>query len=63
MTMAVLRLVVAICYGAAMALTLISLVGIFIVDRGHWTVIAGWAFSVALLFAVGRLADLARHRH
>ena len=58
-----LRLVVAICYGAAVGLTLISLVGIFMVERGHWAVIGGWAFSVALLFAVGRLADLARDRH
>ena len=58
-----LRLVVAICYGGALGVTLLSIVGLLVIDRGHASVLVGWAFCTALLFAIGRLADLARPRH
>lgn len=53
----------AICYGAAIAITLVSVVGLLVIDRGHGSVVAGWAFCTSLLFAIGRLADLARVQH
>ena len=54
-----LRLVTAACYGAALLITILSLIGLFVVDD-RTAVAGGWAFCVAGLFAVGRLAHLAR---
>jgi hypothetical protein len=56
----VLRLITAVCYGTALVVTALSLVGLLLVDHGHGTVVGGWAFCTAGLFAVGRLAHLAR---
>lgn len=56
----VLRFIVAFCYGAALVVTLLSFIGMFVLERGHLIVLAGWAFVTALFFALGRLADLAR---
>ncbi len=55
-----LRLIVAVCYGGALLLTILSLVGLLLADSGHGTIIGGWAFCSALLFAIGRLAHLAQ---
>jgi hypothetical protein len=56
----VLRLIVAICYGTALLVTVLSFVGLFLVERGHEIVVVGWTFSTAGLFAIGRLAHLAQ---
>jgi hypothetical protein len=56
----VLRLVTAVSYGAALLLTALSVIGLLVVERGHGIVLGGWAFCTAGLFAVGRLAHLAR---
>lgn len=55
-----LRLITAACYGAALLLTALSLTGLLVADRGRDVVLVGWAFSTAGLFAMGRLAHLAR---
>jgi hypothetical protein len=44
-----LRLTVAACYGAALLITVLSLVGVFMVESGRGIVIGGWAFCTALL--------------
>jgi hypothetical protein len=55
-----LRMLTAACYGAALLLTALSLIGLFLVERGHGTILGGWAFCTAGLFAIGRLAHLTR---
>lgn len=57
---AVLRLVTAGCYGAILLLTALTVIGVSIADTGHGAIVGGWAFCSAGLFAVGRLAHLAR---
>jgi hypothetical protein len=45
-------------YGAALLITVLSFVGLILVERGHEIVVGGWVFSTAGLFAIGRLAHL-----
>ena len=55
-----LRLVTATCYGAIVLLTALTVVGLVVADGGYGTILGGWAFCSAGLFAGGRLAHLAR---
>lgn len=55
-----LRLIVALCYGGGLLITMLSVVGLFVIERDHATVVGGWAFCTGLLFAIGRLAHLAQ---
>jgi hypothetical protein len=57
----VLRLVTAVCYGAALLLTWLTLLGLYAGGgRQFELLLGGWAFCTAGLFAIGRLAHLAR---